>query len=224
MWFEFTQNSVQAAYDFDNESAPLSGANAWEDWQTVVNEMHDENLGILACIDDDNKCTKRLKSIKVIVTRGMNLDKPKQLKLINTYINGFHRKYRRDRRTRQETVFGEITVKQEWTTLTNFLSRGGDCEDYATSKYQLLRLMGYVDDNLRIVIVRDLRERAYHAVVAVRHEDQTVVLLDTDNRILRKRPFNYKYVYAINEASIWDHGIDQVTLPRSIRKQIEGKP
>ena len=136
------------------------------------------------------------------------------------FVNRLHRKYRRDRRSVQQGVLGTIRVKQQWSSLLEFMRRGGDCEDYATSKYQLLRLMGFQPNDLRVVVVRENREREYHAVVAVRKPDGSVVLLDTDNRILQRKPARYRYIYAINEESIWEHDLESVSLPRSMRKQM----
>ena len=43
-------------------------------------------------------------------------------------------------------------------------------EDYAIVKYFVLRVSGISADDLRLVIVRDVRRHTKHAVVAVRHK------------------------------------------------------
>jgi predicted transglutaminase-like cysteine proteinase len=60
-------------------------------------------------------------------------------------------------------------------------SHAGDCEDYAIAKYVALQAAGVAPDDLRLVIVRDLRHQATHAVLAV-HQDGEWLLLD--NRTL----------------------------------------
>lgn len=219
--FIYLDAPVIAAYEFDSQTSPMASASEWEEWQSVVETMDKENREILSCLNNDASCTRRMKPIKVLLTRSQGMEVSRQLRLINVYVNRYHRKYRRDRRTTQEGVLGKISVKQEWTSLLEFMRRGGDCEDYATSKYQLLRLMGFESNDLRVVVVKENREREYHAVVAVRIPDRSVVLLDTDNRILKRRPSRYRYIYAINEDSIWEHNLESVSLPRSMRQQMK---
>ena len=65
--------------------------------------------------------------------------------------------------------------------LETLTSHAGDCEDYAIAKYVALQAAGVAPDDLRLVIVRDLRHQATHAVLAV-HQDGEWLLLD--NRTL----------------------------------------
>jgi predicted transglutaminase-like cysteine proteinase len=57
----------------------------------------------------------------------------------------------------------------------------GDCKDYAIAKYVALREAGVADDDVRLVIVRNLAADEYHAVVAVRLDGIWIML---DNRWL----------------------------------------
>jgi predicted transglutaminase-like cysteine proteinase len=52
----------------------------------------------------------------------------------------------------------------------------GDCEDYAIVKYLALREVGIAPENIRLIIVRDVRRQTDHAVVAVRHDDEWLIL------------------------------------------------
>jgi predicted transglutaminase-like cysteine proteinase len=103
--------------------------------------------------------------------------------------------------------------------LLEFLQKGGDCEDYATAKYMILRLLGYSAEALRIVVVYDRKTREYHAVVAVNDDQGNVRLLDIDNRIYRGKPAAYRYIYAVNENSIWDHSVAS-TLPKQRQRWV----
>jgi predicted transglutaminase-like cysteine proteinase len=67
-----------------------------------------------------------------------------------------------------------------WSSpLASLASGRGDCEDYAIAKYFVLRAAGIAANDLRMVLVRDLDTREYHAVVAVRQDAGWLVL---DNR------------------------------------------
>lgn len=67
-----------------------------------------------------------------------------------------------------------------WSSpLATFARGAGDCEDYAIAKLAALRLAGVPPEDLRIVVVRDIRAGEEHAVAAARLEDHWLML---DNR------------------------------------------
>ena len=65
--------------------------------------------------------------------------------------------------------------------LTTMRTGAGDCEDYAIVKYLALREVGIAPENIRLLIVRDVRRQTNHAVVAVRHDHEWLIL---DNRTM----------------------------------------
>ena len=54
-----------------------------------------------------------------------------------------------------------------WATPIEFLSRGGDCEDFAIAKYTALRALGVPEERLRVAIVHDKEKNIPHAVLVV---------------------------------------------------------
>jgi predicted transglutaminase-like cysteine proteinase len=73
-------------------------------------------------------------------------------------------------------------VDDFWSAPIAALNAGaGDCKDYAIIKYVALRETGIIPDDLRFVIVRDVKLRTDHAVVAVRLAEEWLIL---DNRTL----------------------------------------
>lgn len=92
-----------------------------------------------------------------------------------------------------------------WATPQEFLSRSGDCEDYAIAKYFSLRKLGFSEHSLRINIVQDMNLGGImHSVLVVNLEGEELIL---DNQITQVRPvqkiLHYKPVYAINEIAWW---------------------
>ena len=129
-----------------------------------------------------------------------------RFQLVNRYVN--RKGYRYDRRKTTHSDEGKVVRISHWKTLWEFMESGGDCEDYATTKYFLLRRLGFSPENLRVVVVYDRRYRAHHAVVAIRFDAENTWLLETDNHIYRRhKPAEYRYVYAVNELGIWDHDV-----------------
>ena len=97
-------------------------------------------------------------------------------------------------------------VADYWATPLQFLSRAGDCEDYAIAKYVTLRQLGFSSDEMRVVVLDDTNLRVPHAILTVVDGDRLLVL---DNQIPdvvdSKRILHYKAIYSINENRWWLH-------------------
>ncbi|MGB0712335.1 MAG: transglutaminase-like cysteine peptidase [Gammaproteobacteria bacterium] len=82
----------------------------------------------------------------------------------------------------------------------------GDCEDYAISKYYVLKKLGFPTSSLRIAAVKDTNLKIGHAILIVYLNGEVLVL---DNRIKRvvtqDRIVHYLPVYTINEENWWRH-------------------
>ena len=202
-------------FEFDDDSTILGPSTLLPDWHETVQRSLKEQEQIEDCLKDEEACTRRMKPLRTLILRGRGLSPSRQLTLVNNYINR-RRSYSRDKRTYKEYEDFRILKRQEWSTLLEFLDKGGDCEDYATAKYQLLKLLGHSEDHLRIMVVYDRKVREHHALVAVYDEKLGTQLLDNDNAIHRRRPFAYRYVYSLSDESIWDHALDKVRKPRKL--------
>ena len=204
---------------FDASIQPLTVADDVPSWSQTLQRITKQKTALDRCIADESLCEGRLTSIHHLLSRGVDLSREQRMRLVNRYINRFSR-YRSDRH--RDVVVGETTVRigQEWSTLTEFLQRGGDCEDYATAKYQLLRLFDFPADDLRVVVIYDRAEREHHAIVAVANINGQIVLLDTDNQTYRRRPSMYRFVYALNENHVWDFGVESTRLKSSVRRAL----
>jgi predicted transglutaminase-like cysteine proteinase len=93
-----------------------------------------------------------------------------------------------------------------WATPVEFVKNGGDCEDFAITKYVLLRALGVPEERLRIVILQDMQKNIPHAVLVVYSENGPMVL---DNQIKTAthvdRISHYKPIFSINRDSWWLH-------------------
>lgn len=209
---------VDLEYRFDDESTRLGDASLWDDWYDTINRTNDEIIAIEGCSEDESECDRTMLQISVLVNNGKELELAQQLQLVNRYVNRM-RRYNDDRRSFKKLEDSRLVISQQWTTLLEFMNKGGDCEDFATAKYALLKLMGFDAHDLRIVVVYERKLQEYHAVIAVRTNEDQVALLDIDNKIYSQRPPHYRLVYSINEHSIWDHSLDDTRKPRALRKR-----
>ncbi len=201
--------AAAAPYDFDG-GAYLAPASALPDWADTVARNAVEQEAIAACLADENACHARLKGIRHLLLRARELPREKQIRLINRYVN--KRRYRDDRSEYRVSGVSnrEALIRNSWATVMDFVRRGGDCEDYATTKYFLLRALGIASEDMRVVVVYDRSVRDHHAVLAVRSTPGSTWLLESDNTILRGGFYGYRYIFALNEESIWDHVWDHV--------------
>ena len=104
-----------------------------------------------------------------------------------------------------------------WETPIEFMTYGGDCEDFAIAKYVSLRALGVPDRALRIAIVKDLQKGIPHAILIVYTEDGPMVL---DNQIKRMTEASsithYKPIYSINRTAWWLHSDGRNSNPTQI--------
>ncbi|MFQ5765255.1 MAG: transglutaminase-like cysteine peptidase [Rhodospirillales bacterium] len=102
--------------------------------------------------------------------------------------------------------------KDYWATPAEFMANFGDCEDYAIIKYLSLRLLGFAEEDLRVVAVKDLNLKVGHAILIVFWKDprsgkKRALMLDNqikkvvDARAVR----HYQPVFSINKDYWWRH-------------------
>lgn len=97
-------------------------------------------------------------------------------------------------------------VEDYWASPGQFLSKDGDCEDYAISKYLSLRALGWPADNLRLVVLQDLNLRIPHAVLVVLHDGRYLVLDNQIEQVVDESAIrHYKPIYSLNEKAWWLH-------------------
>ena len=93
-----------------------------------------------------------------------------------------------------------------WATPVEFFEKGGDCEDYAITKYTALRALGVPENRLRIAIVQDLQKNIPHAILIV-YTDNGAVVLDNQIKTVTNadRINHYKPIFSINRTAWWLH-------------------
>lgn len=97
-------------------------------------------------------------------------------------------------------------LEDYWAIPREFFANGGDCEDFAITKYFSLRWLGYPRETLRIVVVQDTNLRVPHAVLAVARGADVLVLDNQVREVLKHREVvHYVPVYSINESRWWIH-------------------
>ncbi len=211
-------SSAQAAganlYRFDT-GLWLGEARLLESWWHALQRNQQQDAEFDQCLENVNICSGHLRVLRQLVLKGRDLEEADRLELVNRYLN--RRKYSDDRQSNNASSLQSTKAakrhsaaltsepRSHWSTLYEFLQRGGDCEDYASSKYFLLRRLGIEPDRMRVVVARERNRRGHHAVLAYQWPDGAVWLLESDNIIKKRSHIGYRYVYALNERGIWDY-------------------
>jgi predicted transglutaminase-like cysteine proteinase len=152
---------------------PTDASNASAKWADIQSRLVNEHKTIERCRYGDDACPVGARRFLAIVEQGLQSHGRAQLGLINRAVN---------LSIRPVSDWSQHGVENFWSSPLETLSAGaGDCEDYAIVKYVALREAGIAPDDLRLVIVRDNKRQAAHAVVGVRREGQWLIL---DNRTL----------------------------------------
>ena len=147
---------------FGSVALPISTLPAGRDWRRVSSIDFTSQYGA--------RCTSSACSsgVGLLLKKAALMARAKPtmdaLSLINSSVNNVIR-YRAD------------TVDKWSTPVETAQSGTGDCEDFAIAKMWLLRSIGYRADQLQLVVLRDTRTTAFHAVLAV-HVGGTSYILD----------------------------------------------
>jgi predicted transglutaminase-like cysteine proteinase len=152
---------------------PTGGA-MLEKWAAVLRQWKIEKQTLDACRAASGPCSDpAARELLSIVEAAKPLTGLAQLGQINRAVNLAIRP------VDDLVAHGAIDV---WSSpLATLATHAGDCEDYAIVKFVALLEAGIAPADLRVLIVRDVMRAEDHAVVAVRHESQWLLL---DNRRL----------------------------------------
>jgi len=201
--------AVAAPYSFD-DSGYLGPADLMPSWRETLARQADQSHVLDACLAGD-ACPRAYEGLRFLLTKAADLPEARQINLVNHYVN--RKRYRNDRTLAVVTdpEAAPVKYRNRWATVDEFVVRGGDCEDYATTKYFLLRELGVPAERMRVAVVYDRAARGYHAVLALRRAtDGVVLLLDSDGVFRTGSRHAYRFVYSMNETAIWDDDAKRV--------------
>lgn len=129
-----------------------------------------------------------------------------KVEAVNAYVNT------RVRFVDDRVQFG---ISDRWLTPSETLARGrGDCEDYAIAKRAMLRAAGVADNDLYLVVLKDLTHRADHAVLVVRAAGRFLVLDNGTDRIVDSAMVrDYRPILTFTAGRTFTHGYRREVAP-----------
>lgn len=146
----------------------MSTGSLRQKWFALKENLDDDMVQLALCDGDrDNCASPAALRLLAIVDQARSRDGRARLGEINRAVNLAIRA-------------ADDGADDVWSSpLATFASGAGDCEDYAIAKLAALRLAGVAPEDLRIVVVRDVRAGEAHAVAAARLDGHWLML---DNR------------------------------------------
>jgi len=161
------------AEPFGGPAMPALPGNVSAKWADLQGRLLVEDKTLAACRGGDSACPEAARRFLSIVELGRKRSGRALLGWINRAVN---------LGVRPMSDWAQYGVEDYWATpLETLRSGAGDCEDYAIVKYIALRESGIAPDDLRLMIVRDIKDQTDHAVLAVRNDEKWLIL---DNRTL----------------------------------------
>jgi predicted transglutaminase-like cysteine proteinase len=150
--------AVSAAEPFGLAAFRAPESTVWIKWRAVRDRMVSEAAAIERCRADT--CTPAGRNFLNIVNTVAQRPAGQRLQAVNAAVNAAVR-YRSD--------LDRHGLIDHWSSALETLAAGeGDCEDYAIAKYAVLQAVGFPEDGLRILLVRDRAVGQDHAVLAAR--------------------------------------------------------
>ena len=142
-------------------------------WAELHSRILSEDATLAACRSGEGACPAAARRFLHIIELGRQRQGRARLGEINRAVN---------LSIKPSSQWARYAADDFWSTPIAALDAGaGDCKDYAIIKYVALLESGIAADDLRFVIVRDVKLNTDHAVVAARLDEEWLVL---DNRTL----------------------------------------
>lgn len=170
---EASSQAPAAAEPFARNVTPVTSGEILTKWSGVEAGIRTESEILAHCRDRAADCPAAAQKFLAVIAQGRAHAGRARIGVINRAIN---------LAIRPMSDLAQWGVLDRWSAPLETLATGrGDCEDYAIAKYVALREAGVAEDDVRLVIVRDLAVSEDHAIVAARLDGRWIVL---DNRWL----------------------------------------
>ena len=183
----YAQNANAKLFGTDEEQH--SDMTQFSKWESVLNKYNDE----VAAND------MGLKKMTAGLQKFSGLQNPEdRIRAVNSYVNN-NIAYSPD-----SMVWGRSDY---WAAPGETFARGeGDCDDYAIAKFFALKMMGFKDNDMRIVILRDGRKNEIHAVLSLNYNGSTYILDNQSEYVVQDTQISYyQPIYSLSEKGYWTH-------------------
>lgn len=188
------QNSDGLFGSLEIASQDLSALPQWTHALEGTLELEQASL---KCDEDILKCASQQMTLwRTKIQELEHADKSIKMRQINRFINKWQH-------STDEAIYGK---EDYWATPLEFITNGGDSEDFAIMKYISLRELGFSALQMRIVLTNDVLRGTSHTVLSVKLNSKSYILDSQNDNVLQEEFVKY-YVplYSVNETTRWAH-------------------
>jgi predicted transglutaminase-like cysteine proteinase len=156
---------------FGLDSVAVARGEILTKWNRVAADIAADRDVLRRCREAAETCPASAQTLLAIIAEGQAREGRARIGTINRAIN---------LAIKPMSDLAQWGVVDRWSAPLETLGSGrGDCEDYAIAKYVALGEAGMSENDLRLVIVRDVGFGEDHAILAVRDGEKWLLL---DNR------------------------------------------
>jgi len=189
----FTESAVAGLFGY--RAQPQANLSDLSAWSSFSRRHRQQDMAAAPCLSAGPQGC-RLYEWYNLLRQLEGRPREEQMQAVNRFANRMP--YRLD-----QVNYGR---EDYWASVSQFLSRSGDCEDYALTKYLSLRHLGFPASQLRVAIVQDTSLDTPHAVLAVELAGDTLILDNQSDQILSHHHLiHYVPLYSLNEQQWWLH-------------------
>ena len=183
----------------------------WTKWRGVDARMRLEAKSVEDCKVDEDRCSGVERKFIALARSTDAAGRRGRVDIINRGVN---------EAVRYVSDFAQHGVVDLWSSPLETMATGmGDCEDYAIAKFALLLDAGVPEQDLRILLVRDLAVRQDHAVLAVRVDGRWLMLDNRRSSLLETGDLpQFMPLFAIDH-----HGVSLFAAPYAERPRHESE-
>ena len=188
------QNSAGLFGSLEIASQDLS---ALPQWTRALQGRLELDQASRECDADILKCASQQMTLwRTKIQELEYVDKSIKMRQINRFINKWQH-------STDKAIYGKDDY---WATPLEFITNGGDSEDFATMKYISLRELGFSALQMRIVLTNDVLRGTTHTILSVKLNSKSYIL-DSQNDTVLQEEFVKYYVplYSANETTRWAH-------------------
>ena len=165
-------------------------------WQEILCKGEAQFAFFATCSPRDKGCPAGSVQWRKLARSLREYSTLKQLQQINAFFN--HWPYMLDQDL--------YNVPDYWAAPLEFITRSGDCEDYAITKYFALKRIGIKPSAIRIVILKDSIRNVTHAVLTVTINTTTYVLDNMSDALFPDSLYtHYRAQFSFNEQTLQLH-------------------
>lgn len=187
--------TLPAAQPFVYRSKSARTGEVTAKWLELDARISADEKVVAACRSDESTCSPAARRFLSIIKVAQEHEGRARLGWLNRSVN---------MNVKPASDWLQYGEADYWASPLQTLESGsGDCEDYAIVKYVALRALGTEADNLRLLIVIGDKRRAEHAVVAVRYEQQWLILDNLTMAVIAAEDArNYRPLFTLNSSRV----------------------